>query len=216
MSIEARPFALGPTDQDESSERPTSDLQYRLDAQDQICSVNEEWQSFAAANEARTLLPPDIIGRQLWDFIGDVETQHIYRVLHRRVRTLSVPVRLSFRCDGPERRRLLELDIHAEEGQGLTYQVRTVKEQLRPPVPLLDPKQPRSESFVTMCGWCKRVATPSRGWVEVEEAVGELGLFAEPRPPQLTHGVCEECSDSLWGTLQGTRDHLLLGGVVRP
>jgi hypothetical protein len=190
----------------------TSDLQYRLDAQDKICSVNEEWHSFAAANEARNLLASDIIGRQLWDFIGDIETQHIYRELHRRVRTQSVPVRLSFRCDGPERRRLLQLDIHAEEGQELIYHIRTLKEELRPPVPLLDSRQPRSESFVTMCGWCKRVAAPSRGWLEVEEAVAELGLFAEPRPPQLTHGVCKECSESLWETLEDRRDRPVLGG----
>jgi hypothetical protein len=188
------------------------DLQYQLNAQDQIASVNEEWASFAEANEGSTLRPPDVIGRQLWDFIGDVETRHIYRVLHGRVRTLGVAVRLSFRCDGPERRRLLQLDIAAGEQHELIYRVRTLKEELRPPVPLLEPRRPRSERLVTMCGWCKRVAVPTRGWLEVEEAVAALSLFAEPRPPQLTHGICEECSEGLHQALDGRRDGPVLGG----
>ena len=190
-----------------------SDLQYRLNAQDQISSVNQEWVSFAEANEGRTLLPPEILGRPLWDFIADVETQHIYRVIHRRVRTLRVPVRLSFRCDGPERRRLLQLDILAGDGLELLYRVRTLKEEIRPSVPLLDPRRPRSETFVTMCAWCKRIAASPRRWLEVEDGVAALGLFDETRPPQITHGVCEECTVSLHQTLEGSRDHPVLGAL---
>jgi hypothetical protein len=61
------------------------------------------------------------MGRLLGDFIGDVETQHIYRLLHRRVRAGGAPVRLCFRCDVPDRRRLLDLEISAGSERGLTY-----------------------------------------------------------------------------------------------
>jgi hypothetical protein len=189
-----------------------SDLEYCVNAEDQISSVNEEWLTFAEANEGRTLLPPGILGRSLWDFIGDMETQHIYDVLHRRVRALGMPVRLSFRCDGPERRRLLQLDILPQRDEELLYRVRTLKEEFRALVPLLDPQRPREESFVTMCGWCKRVAVSPRKWLEVEEAVAALAFFDEPRPPQLTHGVCEECGESLSDILEGRQDSRLLGG----
>jgi len=188
------------------------DLSYQLNARDEISSINEEWLSFARANDGESLLPPQILGRPLWDFIGDLETQHIYRLLHGRVRTQGAPVRFSFRCDGPGRRRLLELNISAGAEQGLIYRVRTVRQEDRKPVPLLDPHRPRSEMFVTMCGWCKRVAAPPRGWLEVEEAVAALSLFAEPRPPQLTHGICEECSQRLHEALSGEPVHPLLGG----
>lgn len=185
-----------------------SDLLYQLNASDEISLVNDEWLVFARANDGEPLLPPQILGRPLWDFIADVETQHIYRLLHRRVRTGGEPVRLSFRCDGPERRRLLELSISAGVEEGLIYRVRTVREEDRKRVPLLDPHRPRSETFVTMCGWCKRVAAPPHGWLEVEEAVTALSLFAEPRPPQLTHGICAQCSEGL--------DQALGGELVQP
>jgi hypothetical protein len=190
-----------------------SELEYCVDAEDRISSVNEEWLSFAEANEGKTLLPPGILNRSLWDFIGDMETQHVYGVLHERVRTLGTPVRLSFRCDEPDRRRLLQLDILPHRDQELLYRVRTLKQKSRPPVPLLDPQRPREDSFVTMCGWCKRVAVSPGRWLEVEEAVAALALFDEPRPPQLTHGVCEECSRSLYDSLEGRQENPVLGGL---
>jgi hypothetical protein len=188
-----------------------SDLLYHLNASDEISSVNEEWLRFAQANDGQSLLSPQILGRPLWDFIGDLETQHIYRLLHRRVRAGGGPVQFSFRCDGPECRRLLELSISLGVEQELIYRVRTVSEEHRSPVPLLDPLLRRSERFVTMCGWCKRVAAPPHGWLEVEDAVAALSLFAEPRPPQLTHGICGECSQSLDQTLGGEPSSPVLG-----
>lgn len=180
-----------------------SDLCYWIDARDGISSVNEEWGSFAQANDGETLQPPLVIGRQLWDFIRDPDTQHIYRLLHRRIRTSGASVRLSFRCDAPALRRLLELEISATADGGLRYRVRTLGEQERHPVSLLDPNSTRSERFVTVCSWCKRVAAPPRGWLEVEEAVAELELLSGSPPPQLTHGICAECAVALEKTLRG-------------
>ena len=122
-----------------------------------------------------------------------------------------MPVRLSFRCDAPDRRRLLQLDILPERDQELLYRVRTLQHEIRALIPLLDPQRPRSESFVSMCGWCKRVAVAPHHWLEVEDAIAALALFAEPRPPQLTHGVCEECSESLSDTLHGRQDDAVMG-----
>jgi hypothetical protein len=188
-----------------------ADLLYQLNARDEISSVNEEWVSFAQANRGE-LLPARVLGRPVWEFIGGMETQHIYRLLHRRVRSAGAPVGLSFRCDAPERRRLLGLNISAGPEQGLNYRVWTVKEEEREPVALLDPRRSRSEEFVSMCGWCKRVAVPPARWLEVEEAVVELSLFAEPHPPQLTHGICEDCSRGLLHATESNSVEPVLGG----
>ena len=187
------------------------DIEYHLNARDEFLSVNEKWVSFASANAGELLFPAEVLGRPLWDFIGDLETRHLYNLLHRRVRTRGDPVRLSLRCDAPERRRLLDLSISAAPDQGLIYRVRTVREEDRKPVSLLDPHLPRSASFATVCSWCKRVAAPPRGWLEVEEAIAALSLFSEPPLPQLTHGICDECSRSLLLALTIEPVHAVMG-----
>ena len=180
-----------------------SELEYTVNADDRISSVNDAWRSFAEVNEGRALLPPGILGRSLWEFIADRETRYIYQVVHDRIRGGGSPVRLSFRCDAPERRRLLQVDVLPRDDAGLLYRVLTVKQALRPFVPLLDSEGPRAESFLTMCAWCKRVDAGPGGWLEVEDAVVALELFDAPRLPQLTHGVCEECSEGLSSVLEG-------------
>lgn len=188
-----------------------SDLLYELNARDEISAVNEEWLRFALANGGEPLGSAQILGRLLWDFIGDVETQHIYRLLHRRVRAGGAPVHLCFRCDAPDRRRLLDLEISAGPERGLIYRVRTIREQERQPMAILEPSPPRSEDFVTICAWCERVAVPTHGWLEIEAAITVLPVLAEPRPPQLTHGVCEACTQVLHGALGEERVGAVLG-----
>lgn len=33
------------------------------------------------------------------------------------------------------------------------------------------------------------------GWLELEDAARELGLFERDRLPRATHGICEPCED---------------------
>jgi hypothetical protein len=187
------------------------DLRYELNARDEISGVNEEWLRFALANGGEPLVPAQIQGRLLWDFIGDVETQHIYRLLHRRVRAGGAPVRLCFRCDAPDRRRLLDLEISAGPERALIYRVRTLREQERQPLTLLDTDLPRSEQFVTICAWCEHVAVPAHGWLEIEAAIATLPELAEPRPPHLTHGICEVCAQALQAALTEETVSAVLG-----
>lgn len=78
---------------------PVSDLLYHLNARGEISSVNEEWQSFARANEGEHLLAGPILGRVLWDFIEDLGPPRSTAQLHRRVLAEGVPMRLRIRCD---------------------------------------------------------------------------------------------------------------------
>ena len=64
------------------------DLLYPLNASGAM-PVNGVWLSFAP----EFLLPPPLLGRPPRDFIGDLETQHIYRELHSRVWTADEGLR---------------------------------------------------------------------------------------------------------------------------
>jgi hypothetical protein len=64
------------------------------------------------------------------------------------------------------------------------------------PQPLLDPRAPRDEDFLTMCAWCDRFLVAGE-WVEVDEAARRLELFRRSEMPMLDHGICPECSGTL-------------------
>ncbi|MEP7177087.1 MAG: hypothetical protein ABI860_11095, partial [Gemmatimonadales bacterium] len=164
-------------------------------------------------NAGAPLSSPEILGRSLWDFVRDVDTQHIYRLLHRRVRGTGAPVRLHFRCDAPALRRLLALELSAVGDERLAYHVRIMREEARISVRLLEPHSTRSDEFVTVCSWCNRVAAPPEGWLEVEQAVAALGLFDDVQPPQLTHGICGACDSLLQDGIGGATAEVVLAGL---
>ena len=78
--------------------------------------------------------------------------------------------------------------------------------EARPPMPLLEPAAARSEEYVTVCSWCKKVELPGATWVEVEEAVEHLRLFDRAVLPQLTHGICPTCLESFRGWRKQSED----------
>lgn len=178
------------------------DVVYRIDREDRIAEVNDGWLAFAAANRGQELQPAHILGRTLWDFLADDTTKHLYQAMVRRLRHGGLPVRFRFRCDSPSRRRLLSMEITSDHAGGARFRVTSVLEDPRPSIALLDPMQVRDGRLLAICGWCKQIRLPAGDWVEVEEAVRVLGLFARNHLPGLTHGICPPCYSAIVGTLQ--------------
>lgn len=87
---------------------------YRIDAADRLVWTNRLWRAFAAQNHGDDLVAPDPHGATLWDRLGaDAATVDIYRRLVARVRVSGGEVRFPFRCDAPDRCRLLQMTIRA-------------------------------------------------------------------------------------------------------
>jgi hypothetical protein len=172
-------------------------IQYRVDAADRFIAVNPAWVAEAEADGRRELLPPGILGRSLWDAIGDPTAQHLYAALLERVRAGAGPVSLVFRCDTPAQRRLLRLRIAPSARHGIDFEARFLAVKDRAPVALLDRAAPRSGALIRICAWCKRVPLPDGPWVEVEEAMDRLDLLDAPPLPRLTHGICPACQAAL-------------------
>jgi hypothetical protein len=60
---------------------------YRIDSNDIIISVSQNWESFARDNAwGSELSPENVVGHLLWDFIQDIEIRHLYEEVFRRVR----------------------------------------------------------------------------------------------------------------------------------
>lgn len=180
---------------------------YRIDAQDRLIRVGEPWQRFAEHNQGPPELsrPEAVIGRSLWDFITGIETRHLYQHLVSRART---GVRLSaipFRCDSPQERRFLTLDIRLLGGQELEFRSTLVRSERRSALRLLDLQVPRSLQVVRLCSMCKAIALPPDRWLELEEGLQALRIFEEERMPQLTHGLCPPCFQRSMAVLPGYR-----------
>lgn len=169
---------------------------YRIDFTDCITTVSEGWISFAMANGGERLLPPGIVGTSLWSCIVDPITRQVYRNLLTRVRKGADEIGFRFRCDSPDRRRLLQMQITLTASDHVDFQTTIVRDEPRTEVGLMDRATLRSDALLTICGWCMRVPVTGK-WLEIEEAVSALGLLEAPVMPSLSHGMCPACYNTM-------------------
>lgn len=167
---------------------------HTVDASGNISGVNDEWVDFAAENGAPELTREGVAGRAVWEFMEGKETRHISRLILEKVIKTGRTITLPYRCDSPDLRRFLEMEISKGEGGLVVFKSRILKIEKREHAGLLDTGAPRSEEMLTICSWCRRVRCPD-GWAEVDDAVRTLGLFTMDTLPQITHGMCEDCSN---------------------
>jgi len=165
---------------------------HRIDGDDVIRYVNDEWIAFAKANDASGMTAENVIGHSIYDFIAGAETRHVYRLLLARVRSRRVALRVPFRCDSPTKKRCMTLHIRPYGTTGVEFISELRHEETRGPVLLLDPAIPRGEEALRICSWCKRVLACQR-WEEIETAIAHLDLMQSAEMPELKHGICPEC-----------------------
>lgn len=170
-------------------------LFYNIDAADRLSSIAGAWAEFADANGGYDLSPDAILGRSLWDFVSDATVLGVYGSILTRVRQGRGPIGFQFRCDAPERRRLMRMDI-SNIAEGVQFAVTMVREELRNPVVLLDSGYPRTADMMLSCGWCMRIKVGD-DWLEPEDAVNALGLFEGVPVPRLSHGMCARCHQQM-------------------
>ena len=168
---------------------------YQVDANDRIIFVDANWVAFAAENGSPALTAEAVTGRTLWNYISDPTSQQFYKIFMADVRRTGRGITVPFRCDGPECRRFMKLFILPLAGGALEFRSALIREEARPKVNLLDPDFPRTEEFLTMCAWCKKIKVS--GWMEAEDALHQLKFFDRPQLPQITHGICEDCLRTL-------------------
>ncbi len=171
----------------------SSTLIYEIDDSDRLVAVNDAWTSFAVANDAPELSSPGVLGLRLWDAITDPSTRELYRTLLDRVRH-GEDVTFRYRCDGPAVRRDMHMRVSLE-GRRVRFTSRLDQAVIREPQPILHRTATRSDDFIRVCGWCKKIAVSDGRWEEVEVAIPLLGLQAAHTLPALTHGICPGCLD---------------------
>lgn len=171
-----------------------AEVRYRVDAMDRLVAFDDPWDAFAIANGAPELAGGAVTGWKLWAFIAEADTRSLHKALLARVRADGAVTALPFRCDSPELRRFMEMDLVPLADGAVEYRCRTLRTEARAPVAALDPaRRGQPEAFIRMCSWCKQVEVAPGRWDEVEAAIRHLRLFDETPPPGVTHGICDTC-----------------------
>jgi hypothetical protein len=130
---------------------------HRVDSRDSIVWIDPSWGEFARCNGAPQLLEEQVVGRRLPDFLAGDEVRHLWSLVLQGVREEERSVTLPFRCDSPDRRRFMELDL-TPLGEGrVELTARLLREEARDRVALLDADVPRSADFLPICSQCKRI-----------------------------------------------------------
>lgn len=166
---------------------------YRLDPDDRIVDVDEQWDTFAMENRSPEARSAHVVGKSLARFIDGEETRQLVSALLGRLRTAGGRFEIPFRCDGPAVRRHMMCAGEAEPDGAVLIRTREVSIHPRPPLMLLDPGAPRLKEWLRMCSWCNRVTVGDAPWMEAEEAIRTFGLFEEAVLPSITHGMCHDC-----------------------
>lgn len=189
--------------------RPDTEVRYAIDGEDRLVWTDAAWDRFALDNASPELAGGRVRGRRLWDMVQGTAVKDVYQRLLREVRA-GRDRSVSLRCDSPALRRTMTLTLRAEgTGGRVLFCCQLEHVEPRPPVALLDPRLRERRGLLTVCSWCKRTEVGER-WVELETAVGELGLLAGPhfaealgggRFPELSHTICPECSQRFAGGL---------------
>lgn len=167
---------------------------YSIDHQDNLVFTNSVWDDFADSNEAPELSGTDITGRSLWDFVSGDMIRHIYQQILVLVRA-GESVHFDFRCDSPDRRRFLQMNITPEPNGVVRFATLINRVEERSTQEIFRRSSTVSEDIVITCSWCKKIKTGDDTWSEVEQAIIILDLFELDPAPQLSHGMCSNCYD---------------------
>ncbi len=88
-----------------------------IDAADKLVHVNDAWLAFAGENTAPQLTAASVLNQPIWRFIQGQETIYLYKQIFGRVRAGKSPVKFPFRCDSPDCRRFMEMQLSLLPGR---------------------------------------------------------------------------------------------------
>ena len=170
---------------------------YLINRKNRIEAVNEGWRSFAVRNHGEKLMNEMILYRDISSFIACGSCQELYDMLIKSVRDNKKAINFSFRCDSPEKRRYMKMEMIPMAQGKVEFTSYLEWEEERTPVALLELIGERSEEVLMICSWCKRIRTESEIWLDAEEAIEKMELFHKKQLPKLSHGICPDCYGQL-------------------
>jgi hypothetical protein len=180
---------------------------YVIDEEDRIVSVSDNWTEFALENNAgEGVIPPDVIGRSLFDYIPDEDTKGVYKIILDSIRETRSRLKIPINCDSPDLRRKIDIDIKWRADNGIEFISRIVNMEKRDPVNILDPTFKRSKQHLRICSFCKKIEVEIDRFMETEKAIKYLDIFKSDVFPELHQVVCMDCVQRVSDSIQEMKD----------
>jgi hypothetical protein len=169
-------------------------VEYRLDAHDRIVAVNEDWRRFATANGTGTLMPENVVGRPLRDFVSGDITRMFVDTLLQGVRLTGRERTVPYRCDSPDAKRYMEMTVSPAAGGGIVTSHRIVREEhfAAPNAFVAATGTGPKRDLVKRCSMCNRLSRNGGDLVEPEVARSE-GWLLVGTATAVIYFVCKAC-----------------------
>lgn len=169
----------------------------------------EGWAQFIRETGGKDRAGPSVIGRSLFAMIADGEAKLTFVAIHARIASLAQrALSYEYRCDAPDRERLMKMSLSALTAGGrllgVLYQSTLLTSKDRVPLEFLeDPEATREQRrqsalpFVKICQFCADVTMQAWGaeWVKPSDYY----LRGGPPAVRLSHGVCPKCDEGPLG-----------------
>lgn len=167
---------------------------YRIDSDDRITALNSGWKRFAEINGAPDLNDERLIGQSLWQYIADDSTVRIYEILLREIRQDCASLTFPFRCDSPEMRRYMEMNLVACGEGSVEFRSRIVRTELRNQKVFCQHASVAAKKLLLRCSFCNRVRF-EENWSDVVDAAAKI--LDREIPMQVCYAVCETCDSEI-------------------
>lgn len=160
---------------------------YEVDAENIITRIDVDWKVFAESNGAPELNEANVIGRPLLDFISGNVTKKFWSDLLQHVRLANSSHTFNYRCDAPNAKRYMKLDILPLPAGHLRLVSTLLHTKPRPLQIYFRRAQQRSSRSLVRCSICNKV-TYNKQWVEGEELNRGIKTTLE-----VIYGICPVC-----------------------
>lgn len=179
------------------SEKPvdsTPSTSYRINANGIIEEIGGDWEYFAQENQGRELKVDQVLGNSLWTYIKDKGTKRLYEMLLNRIRKTGEMLKFPYRCDSPNKRRYMQMELQLNSDGGFEFNNFVLREEERDPNQFFKQRFYSPIAMVIVCSFCNKVRRKkAQGWVEVDEMAREEKILDHENPLRIAYGVCQDC-----------------------
>ncbi|MCG8488537.1 MAG: hypothetical protein MI756_13780 [Chromatiales bacterium] len=170
---------------------------YELDADNQICHIDGDWDQFLQANTDEPqnrdrLRKKQVIGNKLETYVQDTTTRMLLHTVFDFVRQTQQTKALPYRCDSADRKRYMSMQIEPLADAGLRVSHTQLRSEPMDPPVVINPVTDANEAIVWRCSICNRIES-EQVWLEPDEAA----LLWCRQSFNVSYTVCPVCMNSV-------------------